>query len=72
MSIKVIYGEPDPDTGRVWRTGKCECCGRELDLMSFTNDCECGAEYNSSGQRLAPREQWGEETGEHPSDLGRL
>lgn len=35
-------------------------------------DCEkCGREYNSSGQLLAPREQWGEETGEHPADIAR-
>ena len=44
--------------------GKCEC-GEEVYLTSFTNTCECGADYNMSGQRLAPREQWGAETGEH-------
>jgi hypothetical protein len=39
-------------------------CGRELDCPSFTNTCDCGADYNWAGQRLAPRSQWGEETGE--------
>jgi len=44
--------------------GVCEECGEEVALAHFTNTCECGADYNSSGQRLAPRSQWGEETGE--------
>ena len=47
--------------------GKCSC-GREVDLAHFTNTCNCGADYNMSGQRLAPRQFWGEETGEQPSD----
>lgn len=35
-------------------------------------DCPaCHREFNSGGQLLAPREQWGEETGEHPSDVAR-
>jgi len=52
--------------------GRCECCNRIVALPNFTNTCECGAEYNSSGQRLASREQWGEETGEHPTDIGNI
>lgn len=44
-------------------TVKCDC-GEELDCHNFTNTCTCGLDYNSSGQQLAPREQWGEETGE--------
>ena len=48
--------------------GQCDC-GQAVELSSFTNTCDrCGADYNSFGQRLAPREQWGEETGEYPSD----
>lgn len=47
--------------------GLCEC-GEEVELRNFTNTCECGADYNTSGQRLAPREYWGEETGEHWTD----
>lgn len=50
------------------RVGKCEC-GCKVYLANFTNTCDrCGADYNSSGQRLAPRHFWGEETGEHWSE----
>jgi hypothetical protein len=48
--------------------GECDLCKRDVYLDSFTNTCDCGADYNMSGQRLAPREQWGEETGEHWSE----
>ena len=50
-----------------------ECCGQELQCGRFTNTCEvCGADYNWNGNRLTPRDQWGEETGEHPSDIARI
>lgn len=53
---------------RVPTIGECTC-GAEVELAHFTNTChECGRDYNGSGQELAPREQWGEETGEHWSD----
>ncbi len=70
----------DPDYGppkfeiRRWknvepRIGLCDC-GEEVELEGFTNTCErCGNDYNASGQLLAPREQWGEETGETAADL---
>jgi hypothetical protein len=45
-----------------------KCCGKWMSLGKFTNTCECGADYNSSGQLLASRSQWGEETGEHWSE----
>jgi len=52
--------------------GRCNC-GNEVWLAGFTNTCDgCGADYNSAGQRLAPREQWGEETGESPADILRI
>ena len=45
--------------------GICEICGNEVVLDGFTCTCEdCGTDYNILGQRLAPRSQWGEETGE--------
>ena len=47
--------------------GRCEC-GELVVLANFTNTCVCGKDYNSAGQELAPREQWGEETGEHWSE----
>ena len=49
------------------------CCGRVLRCYDFTNTCpKCGADYNWNGCRLAPRSQWGEETGEHPADIARI
>lgn len=52
--------------------GKC-ICGAHVTLDGFTCPCdECGRDYNSAGQLLAPREQWGEETGEHWSDISRI
>lgn len=41
-------------------------CGEHIQLSSsWANDCpSCGQEYNGAGQRLAPRKQWGYETGE--------
>ncbi len=43
---------------------KCSC-GMDVVCDSFTNTCfSCGADYNFNGLLLAPREQWGEETGE--------
>jgi hypothetical protein len=49
--------------------GECNRCGADVHLHGFTNTCECGADYNMSGQELAPREQWGEETGETVADI---
>lgn len=49
--------------------GLCDCCGAEVSLGRFTNTCDCGADYNGSGDLLAPRSQWGEETGESVSDI---
>lgn len=37
-------------------------------LHGFTNTCDCGRDYNMSGDVLAPRSHWGEETGEHWSE----
>lgn len=45
------------------------CCAEDLICYNFTNTCPtCDADFNMNGQRLAPRSQWGEETGEHWSD----
>lgn len=48
-----------------------EECGEEISLdMVMTNTCpECGSDYNVSGQKLAPRSQWGWDTGESLSDI---
>lgn len=50
--------------------GVVKCgCGQEVYCSGFTNTCECGADYNHAGQLLAPRSQWGEETGESVADI---
>ena len=47
-----------------------KCCGHWLECDRFTNTCDhCGRDYNFSGQLLAHRSQWGEETGETASDV---
>ena len=66
-----------PETGRrlTYRVIQCGHCKKgEIELSSgWANSCPvCETEYNGSGQMLAPRSQWGEETGEHPADLSRL
>lgn len=47
-----------------------KCCGQWMRVTGrFTTTCDdCGPDYNGNGSRLAPREQWGEETGEHWSE----
>lgn len=43
-----------------------ECdCGEKIVCIGFTNTCPtCDADYNWNGERLAPRSEWGWETGE--------
>lgn len=49
---------------------KCVCGGSVVLDMVMTNTCDkCGRDYNSNGQLLAAREQWGEDTGESLSDI---
>jgi len=69
--IRAAEYRPKPEGGRVPAIGQCGC-GKHVELSGFTNTCDCGADYNSSGQRLADRAQWGEETGEHLSDILRI
>jgi len=40
-------------------------CGRNVTLFHDDVQCKCGRHFNIFGQELAPRSQWGEETGEH-------
>lgn len=46
--------------------GNCDVCQKTVVLDStWASCCEgCGSEYSGRGQLLAPRSQWGEETGE--------
>lgn len=72
MSSRLIRSWSRDDNGDP-RPGAIRCdCGAVLEVWRAGGDvdCSCGREYNSSGQLLAPREQWGEETGEHPSECG--
>jgi len=48
--------------------GECEC-GETVILDRFTNACDCGRDYNMSGQLLADRSCWGEECGETANDV---
>jgi len=68
MIAKVLKEEiADPETNRVVEAKIIECvCKAHIQLWgSWANECEkCGREYNGAGQALAPREFWGEETGE--------
>lgn len=42
---------------------KCDC-GEEIACSGFTTTCGCGRDYDWNGTQLAPRSQWGYETGE--------
>lgn len=45
-----------------YKYGECDHCGSTVPLTAFTNQCpECGALYNSFGQKLAPPEEWDDE-----------
>ena len=50
------------------KVGLC-VCGESVELLQFTNTCMCGRDYNITGCLLAPRSQWGEETGETECDI---
>ena len=52
---------------------KCDCeCVLEGYRPGGDVGCDrCGREYNSSGQLLADRSQWGEESGEHPAEIAQ-
>lgn len=67
---QVSHGDVQERDCKVVTPGAVRCgCGEEVELHGFTNTCECGCDYNMSGSLLAPREQWGEETGESLSDI---
>ena len=52
---------------------RCRCGHGEVELGGFTNTCDrCGRDYNWNGDLLAPRDQWGEETGESVAEILRI
>jgi len=62
------YERPSP-FGRRVKEVKCKC-GNTIHCTTFTNHCsKCGRDYSFDGGLLAPRSQWGEETGETASDI---
>lgn len=65
MGNRVIKYRDDDGPGIM----KCDC-GKLLGMSRPGADinCDCGRSYTSSGQLLAPRSQWGEETGETDLD----
>lgn len=70
MSDRIIKYKDHDEAGNII-PGLMKCdCGIELEMDRPGADihCDCGRSYTSSGQLLAPREQWGEETGESASD----
>ncbi len=76
------HGNPAPIVDRgmrswmskgYWEPAILKCdCGEKVALRGFTNECDCGADYNMSGQRLASRDQWGEDTNEDLGDILRI
>ena len=60
--------EACPRVVRTPRIGRCQC-GQAVLLQGFTCPCDCGRDYDASGNLLAPRECWGEETGETARDI---
>lgn len=67
--IRILtHAHHDENDTRIPAVGQC-ACGLKVTLRGFTNTCDCGREYNSAGQELAPRAQWGEETGEHWTEI---
>ncbi len=64
--VKVTRRHDEKTDRLIAAVGTCETCGRELDFHPVNAgcagavDCGCGAVYNTSGQRLKPRDQWEE------------
>ena len=50
------------------KIGMCPC-GHKVELLEVTNTCVCERDYGFNGDLLAPRSQWGEETGESATDV---
>ncbi len=73
MSLEIISRYPeDQNNGRV-EAYRCHCGARvETNGPGRDFDCfKCHRSFNSAGQELADRSQWGEETGETAADFDR-
>lgn len=63
--VNLSFCEHKDKPGAVLRILICDC-GQTFELVDWWAEAcpGCGIEYNGAGQKLAPRSQWGEETGE--------
>lgn len=61
-----------PDRNQPTRTWQCEQCKRTVERYRGMDDvsCECGAQYNSFGQRLA--DDWRDNPSNYDDDIGDL
>jgi len=68
--VNIRFCEDPAEPGKVIRVNTCKC-GQVFTILNwFEEECpKCGRLYNGAGQELAPRSQWGEETGESPADI---
>lgn len=72
MATKVGYVPYIRDDGREVKRLEIRCdCGLKLVCSHDVNECECARDYNLAGQEMAPRNLWGEETGETAGDILR-
>lgn len=70
MTVTVRFETITTERGYKRRIRVVRCaCGREVWCDGFTNTCDCGRDYGPGGYELAPRSQWGEETGETANDI---
>jgi hypothetical protein len=68
----VVYDGIEKREHSYWEPTIGECsCGNQvvLDSVMYNTCSRCGRDYNSFGQLLGPRSQWGEETGETFFDI---
>lgn len=70
---EVVYQGLRRMVNRYWEDAIGECsCGELVTLSTNSNQClKCKAWYNSGGQQLSDPREWGEETGEHYTDILR-
>lgn len=70
---EVVYQGLQRSINKYWEDAVGECsCGALVTLASNSNQCEkCRTWYNFAGQQLTDPKEWGEETGEHWSDIIR-
>ena len=72
MASKLGYVDWTRDDGRQVKRLEILCdCGLRVICAEDVNPCRCARDYNMSGQVMAPRNVWGEETGETAADILR-